>query len=147
MFESQFRRWLERWEDPERVGAAQYLAALERLLDDQGAILERRENDISTPMSAPESAISRASLVDSTKALVDGLQALSPPEVALALHQEAEEYLGRVLEWLTLELQHAEDRDDSKRVAANAMIPEIDAREFLLNRNKSNLKFHLNLED
>ena len=144
-FETEFRRWLEKWEDSVRASIAGYLASLEPLLADQDAILGQRARDIDTSMTAGESAISRAFLVNSTEALIVGLRSLSPPEGALALHQEAEEYFERIFDWLTLEFQHADTLDDSKRVAANAMIPEIDARGLLFQRNKSDLQFVLHL--
>ncbi len=147
VFEAQFNRWLANWEDPARASIAQYLTALEPLMADQDGNLEQRSKDISTTMTAGEAAISRAFLVNSAEALTDALQSLSPPEGALALHQEAEEYFGRILVWFTLEFQHADTLDDAKRVAANAMIPEIDARELLLNRNFSNLQFILHLRE
>ena len=76
-----------------------------------------------------------------------GLQQISPPEDALDLHQVAAEYFNLIVEWLSLEFQHAETRDDTYRVRANQMIPEVDAREALLQRGVSNRKFVLNLGD
>jgi hypothetical protein len=42
---------------------------------------------------------------------------------------------------LTLELEYVDTSHDSKRVEANAMIPEINARESLFSRAISNLKY------
>ena len=144
-FESEFRRWLGKWEDPVRASIAEYLASLEPILADQEAILDQRTNDLSTRMTASEAAIRRVSRLTSTEALVDRTQSLSPPEGALELHQEAEEYLGRVLVWLNLEFQYADTVDDFYLVAGNAMIPEINARGLLLQRNMSDLQFLLHL--
>ena len=147
VFEPQFTLWLKDWEDPVRLPIADYLTALEALLADQDAILDQRSQDLSTVLTAGEAAIRRVSRLTSTEALIDRAQSLSPPEGALDLHQEAEEFLGRVLDWLTLEFQHANTVDDSYRVAANAMIPEINARDLLLQRNMSNLQFVLHLRE
>ena len=147
VFESQFNRWLEAWEDPARASVAESLTALDVLLADRDAIHDQRALDINMPKSANETVASRRFLVRSPEALIDGLQRLSPPEGALVLHQEAEESFGRALDWLTLELQAAEAMDNSKVVAANAMIPEINARDFTLKRNLSNLQFILNLDE
>ena len=147
VFESQFNRWLAAWEDPVRGPIAEYLTALEAILAVETANSEQRARNIGTPETAEESIRSRAALVKSTEELVDALQALSPPERAQALHQEAGDTLGRVLVWLTLELQSAETRDNSPLNAANDMIPELSARDFTLKRNISNLKFLFNIPD
>ncbi len=146
-FESRFRLWLEGWEDASRASIAEFIAALDPILADQEAILTQRSKDTATPMPASRAAISRAALVNATEALIVRLQLLSPPEAALALHQETQDYFGRIFDWLTLEFQHADTLEDAKRVAANAMIPEINAREFLFKRNLSNLEFVLHLRE
>ncbi len=148
VFESQFNRCLGNWEDPARASIAEYLTAMDVLLAERDAIIEERsKNNADTTKRANESAIKLAVIVDSTKALVENLQILSPPEGAVTLHQEAGEYFGRVLDWLTLEFEYSNSLYDPKRVAANAMIPEINAREFLLERNMSNLQFILHLRE
>ena len=147
VFESQFNLWLQNWEDPERASVVESLKVLQPLLDEQDAILTQRSKNLNTSVTASEAAISRASLVNATQALIVRLQGFSPPETTLAVHQETEEYFVRILVWLTQELNHANTLDDSYRVAANAMIPEINARELLLLRNISSLKFILNLEE
>jgi len=147
VFETQFVRWLEGWEDSSRLTVSDYLSGLDLLLADKDALLQQRSQDISVPMTAGESSISRLALVRSAEDLVTGLQHISPPEDALDLHQEAAEYFNLIVEWLNLEFQHAETRDDTYRVRANQMIPEVDAREALLQRGVSNRKFVLNLGD
>ena len=147
VFETQFILWLRDWQDPSRAAIAEYLAALKPILADLDDILAQRSKDLSTVLTAGEAAIRRVSRLTSTEALIDQAQSLSPPDGALDLHQEAEEYLGRVLDWLTLEFKHADTRDDVYRVAANAMIPEVNAREFLLQRNMSSLEFILHLRE
>ena len=124
VFEPQFNRWLSDWEDPVRASITQYLSALETLLADQNAILDQRSRDLSIRTSAGNAAIRRASRLAETEELVDRAQGLSPSEGALDLHREAQEYLDRILDWLTLEFQYADSVDDFYRVAANGMIPE-----------------------
>ncbi len=147
VFESQFDRWLARWEDPERALLSDYLIELDAILATESANSDQRAENFATPMFVSEEISASAALVQSTKILIDALQRLSPPERALELHQEAVENLGRVLEWLTLELQAAETRDNVSVRAANAMIPEINARGFTLKRNLSNLKFIFNIPE
>ena len=147
VFESQFNHWLVRWEDPERGLISEYLIALDVILAAESINSEQRAQNIGTSMTAEESVNSRAALVRSTEELIGGLQILSPPERAQELHQQAEEHLGRVLEWLTLELRAAETQNNSPLNAANAMIPELRARDFTLKRNLSNLRFIFNLAE
>lgn len=147
VFESQFNRWLQNWEDPDRGPIAEYLAALDAILADQDVSLDQRSQDLSANLPASEASIRRVARLTSTEALLDRIRSLSLPERTSDLHQETVDYLSRVLEWLTLEFKHADTLDDSYRIAGNAMIPEIDARDFTLKRNLSNLKFILNLEE
>lgn len=144
-FESRFIGWLVGWKDPARAPISDYISALETLMAEQDAILDHRSEDRNTSRTASEAAINRASLANSTQAVILGLQGLLPPQGTLALHQEAQGYLDRVFVWLTLEFQYADTLDNAKRSAANAMIPEINARKFLLQRSMSNLQFILHL--
>ena len=96
-------------------------------------------------MTVNESISSHAALVRSTEELIDGLRRLSPPERAKSLHEEAEDHMGRVLVWLSLELQAAETQNNFPLMTANDMIPELGARDFTLKRNISNLKFIFNI--
>ena len=145
LFESQFEEWLRTWEDPARASITQYIGAIDSVLADLDVILDNRAKDLNSRRPQGRSAITKAGLVNSTEALIQELDSIAPPEGALALHQEVSEYLDRVLVWLTLEFQHAETRDDSKRLAANEMIPEIGARELLMIRSISNLEFVFHL--
>ena len=145
VFESQFNRWLTNWEDPERGVVAKYLNDLNVILAAEAANSDQRVVNINTEMTFSEATAARASLVSSTEGLVASLQELSPPARAEAVHQEAQEHLGRVLDWLSLELQAAEQQSNSLLAQANAMIPELTARNFNLNRNISNVEFIFNI--
>jgi hypothetical protein len=81
------------------------------------------------------------SLVSDAEQLLVQLQNTSAPGSHRDLHAESLEYLEAVVEWLTLELEYVDTSHDSKRVEANAMIPEINARESLFSRAISNLKY------
>ena len=63
------------------------------------------------------------------------------------IFMRTEDHLGRVLEWLSLELQASQTQDNVPLRAANAMIPELSARDFTLKRNLSHLKFIFNIPD
>lgn len=144
MFETRFNLWLKDWEDPVRASISAYLAFLKPILAGQEEILDQRSKDLNSAMSPDQAAIRRLALVKSTETLLKGLESLEPPEAAAALHQEIKEYLGRVVDWLTLEFQHADTVDDFYRINANAMIP---ARQFLFQRNMSNLEFVFHLRE
>lgn len=144
-FESQFKLWLTGWEDPVRGPVAVYLTALDIVLAAETANSEQRARNIGEPMTVNESISSHAALVRSTEELIDDLRRLSPPERAKSLHEEAEDHMGRVLVWLSLELQAAETQNNFPLMTANDMIPELGARDFTLKRNISNLKFIFNI--
>jgi hypothetical protein len=147
VFESRFISWLARWEDSERAVLSDYLIELGAILATESENSERRARNLGTSMTNQESISSSAALVQSTEELVAALQRLSPPERAQELHQQAEDHLGRVLVWLSLELQASQTRDNVPLLAANDMIPELSARDFTLKRNLSNLRFIYNLPD
>lgn len=147
VFESQMNRWLADWEDGERRDVAAYLSELSVILTAETANSNQRAENLTRQMTANESIRSRAVLASTAKDLLDSVNLLNPPEKALALHQESQEHLSRVLDWLTLELRAAEDRDNNLLAMANDMIPELTARNFNMNRNLASLKFVFNLPD
>ncbi len=147
VFESQMNRWLANWEDSKRGDVAAYLSDLDAILAAETANSNQRAENLGKQMSANEAIRSRAVLASTAKDLLDSLNLLNPPDKALALHLEAQEHLSRVLDWLTLELRAAEDRDNTLLAMANDMIPELTARNFNLNRNFASLKFVFNLPD
>ena len=65
----------------------------------------------------------------------------------MELHQNASTYLGRVIQWLNLELEYVETLEEAKLVQANGMIPEINARESVLGRAIGTVRFVYNLEE
>lgn len=106
--------------------------------------VQRAEN-IANPMNTSESINSRALLVSSTENLLSTLVALSPPQQAETLYQEADEHLSCAIEWLTLELRAAQARDGVFQNAVNDMIQKLIARDFALKRNMDNLRLILNI--
>ncbi len=145
VFESQFNRWLVYWEDSERRVVAEYLNELDAIFASEAANSNQRSVNIGTEMFLSESIAARADLVSSTEQLVVSLEEISPPARAKAVHQGAKVHLGRVLDWLTLELRAAEQQNNAPLTLANAMIPELSARDFNLKGNISNLKFIFNI--
>ncbi|MDA0263052.1 MAG: hypothetical protein O3A93_02065 [Chloroflexi bacterium] len=147
LFESNFKAWLIDWSDPEQTAIANYLAALDVILADRDAILDQRKQNILQRQNANEAVRTRAALVKASKKLIADLDQLSPPEAAAAVNQEAGEYFGTILKWLSLELESAETQSNDSLFLANAMIPEVNARFFLLRSSISNLRFVFNLSE
>ena len=139
-FQQRFESWLRAWDDPERIVVRQYFQTLNEIDGLLDSIFDRRGEILGTRTVA-----TRRALVSDAQQLLVQLQNTSAPESQQSLHSKSLEYLGTVVEWLTLELEHDESFDDSKRVQANAMLPEIDARGNLFNRAISNLEFIYNL--
>ena len=67
------------------------------------------------------------------------------PSTTLSLHEDTSTFLSRFEEWLTLELDFARTRSETKLVQSNEMIPEIDAREAQVKRGINTIKFNYNL--
>ena len=63
-----------------------------------------------------------------------------------ALHDDATAYLNRLVDWLTLELEYAQTGVDLRRREANAMIPEIDARNNSVNRDRIDVEYAYRLD-
>ena len=111
LFETLFSRWLKDREDPERGPVAEYLVQLDSVLAGESANSVQRAENIANPMNTSESINNRVLLVSSTEDLFSTWEALSLPQRAETLHQEAGEHLSRVLEWLTLELRAVQAQD------------------------------------
>ena len=61
------------------------------------------------------------------------------------MHHAGLAFLGRLTQWLTLELEFAESGENSKLTQAEDMKGEIIARETLLRRRMSEVEFAYNL--
>ena len=110
------------------------------------SISDRRAVDLQSAAPISTRIPLKQDLVADAQSLRAQLGELSPADLLLDLHQEATTYLGRLELWLTLELGYMETLEDTQLVHANDMIPEINARDVLLNRKVNFLKFVYNLE-
>ena len=70
----------------------------------------------------------------------------TPPAALVALHDDALAYLDRLVDWLTLELEHAQTGVDLRRREANAMIREIDARNNSVQREVADISYAYRLD-
>jgi hypothetical protein len=80
-----------------------------------------------------------------TQALLPRVQQIKPPDDGTQTHAMLDGFVKRALEWLQLELAYSQYGDDKKRVQANDMIPEINAREAEAIRVLYDLEFNYNL--
>ena len=134
--QERFKSWLQDWDASDRIEVREYVQTLNDIADSRQSISDRRAESLGR-----RSIATMRSLVSDAQQLLAQLQNTSAPGSHRDLHAESLEYLEAVVEWLTLELEYVDTSHDSKRVEANAMIPEINARESLFSRAISNLKY------
>ncbi len=140
----QFVSWLEDWEDTQREQVRQYGESLQDARDRLQELLDEREDDARYERMA--NIARRTPRVAGAQDLRDELQEAAPGGALTDLHNEAVEYFGRVIAWLNLELEHSRTTRDSRRRAANAMIPEIDARGAELGRHLADVRFNYQVD-
>ena len=145
-FRQSFAEWLQEWKDPERDEIQSYLSSLEPILDSVNSISNRRGVDVQSGAPFSTRIPVKQGLVADAQSLLDQLGQLSPSELLPDLHQEATTYLSRFVQWLSLELGYIETLEEAQFFQANDMIPEINARDTVLNRRINTVKFVYNLE-
>ena len=145
-FRQSFSEWLQEWKDPERDEIQSYLSSLEPILDTVNSISNRRAVDVQSGAPSSTRILVKQGLVADAQSLLDQLGQLSPSELLPDLHQETTTYLSRFVQWLSLELGYIETFEDTQLSQANDMVPEINARNTILNRRVNSLKFVYNLE-
>ena len=146
-FQDDFFAWLKNWEDPQRAEVRAYVNILNDIMDSQDAISERRAKNLESSLSLSQSIAPRSALVTDAQALVSSLNSMSLPSAMFDVHEDALAYLETFVEWLALELEYAQTSIDAKRVQANDMIPEINARESTLRRSINTAEFIYQLDD
>lgn len=146
-FEQAFVSWLSTWEDPQRDSTRKYIDAANEIMTSQDVILDRRAADLESQAPFVQRVHEKQALVSDTEGLESTAQALSPPDHLVKLHQNLLEYLSRLSAWLTLELEWVQTRNDSKRVQANDMILEIDARSSTVLREINSIEFTYQLNE
>ena len=145
-FRSQFKDWLENWEDPDRAEVRPYATALGNILESVDDISRRRAEDLDSNSPRLSRIPLKEGLVGEAIDLQAELNGLTAPSSQTDLHQSAREYLAAVVRWLSLELNYLESLTNSVLEEANNTIPEINAREFELKRDLSTVRFVYNLD-
>ena len=140
-----FENWLRDWNDLGRTDSQEYLASLDDMLATMDNVFDQRAVGLLSPFDRAQAINARTGFVDQAESVLELHRTVSIPDSQQSLHDEAGEFFNVVLEWLKLELDHMETRLDARRLEANALIPEVDARDTILRRKVDNAKFVLNL--
>ena len=144
-FRQMFSDWLQGWEDPERANIKNYFLSVDSIIDSADSISDSRAADIASGVPLSSRIPRQRNLVIDSQALVDRIAELIPPNKLADLHQDASTFLAKQLQWLILELTYGETLEIAMLNQANGMIPEISARNTLLVRDISTVKFVYNL--
>ncbi|MBM3948952.1 MAG: hypothetical protein FJ312_06900 [SAR202 cluster bacterium] len=112
-------------------------------MDGVQAVYDRREDELNradTLATNTRLEMKRRN-VDDAKTLRTQLQGAAEPTTVQAVHQQFLVFMDRLIEWLQLELDWLDQGNDAKRVAAYAMIPEINARDFGVSRDLADIQY------
>ena len=142
-FEDRYQEYLRTWVDPDREAVRQYIAVLDRVLERQLEITTRRSEALELPRA--QRVAPSAEIVSDVLDMLSDLETASPPEAMQDLHSSALQFVGRLGDWLSLELEFARTGVDAKRVSANEMIPEINARTTDVTRGLQSVVFNYQL--
>ena len=126
--------WLRDWNDSSRSDSHEYLKALDDMIAAMDDVFDQRSVDLLSPLDRTQSINARAGVRRQGGFGAGRHGAAAVPESLQDLHLESREFFSVVLDWLKLELDHLETLLDARRLEANSLIPEVDARDTLLRR-------------
>ena len=144
-FESRFVEWLSSWEDPDRTDAAEYLQALDPLMAQLVNVLNRRAANFQRKLSDDESVAAYTEIVSDAQEAVDGLARITPPGSLHKIHADAVQTFDLVVNWLGMELEYRKTLNFIHQENANALLPEVNAKMYLLPLDVADAKWVLNL--
>ena len=147
-FESEFIHWVKLWDDPARAAARPYLQALEEMdAEQQGLHAFRAEAIREWGRSFNRvTAEENASMVHRRAAALDGqISALQPNPFVAGLHDAATAYFEVLEEWLKFDYEFMSTALESKRLAANALIPQVNYHQVAFRSNLVDALFIMNL--
>ena len=149
-FESEFIQWLKSWDDPARAAARPYLQALEEMDAEQRDLRAFRAEAIRewgrsfNRVTAEENA----SMVHRrAAALVGQISTLQPTPFVADLHDAATAYFEVLEEWLKFDYEFMSTALESKRLSANALIPQMNYRQVDFSSHLFDALFIMNLYD
>ena len=147
-FESEFIQWLKSWDDPDRAAARPYLQALEEMDAEQRDLRAFRAEALRewgrsfnrvTGEENTSAVHRRAAALDSQ------IGALQPTPFVADLHEAATAYFDILEEWLKFDHEFMSTALDSKRLSANALIPQVNYRRRDFSSNLFDALFIMNL--
>ena len=147
-FESEFIRWLKSWDDPARAAARSYLLALEEMDAEQQDLRAFRAEAIREWGRSFNrvTAEGNTSAVHRRAAALDGqIGALQPTPFVAGLHEAATAYFDVLEEWLKFDYEFMSTALESKRLSANALIPQVNYRRVDFNSHLVDALFIMNL--
>ena len=148
--ERDFAGWMAEWDDPDRAVVRGYLRTLSELADEEREIRTLR-NEATKEWNLNFNRVkfenSAILLRDRSKALLERADELRPPEAMADLHEKAMGYFRIFNAWMTKQAEFVSTNSESKRLAANALIPEYNYRSRDFRSSLSNTKYILNISD
>jgi hypothetical protein len=149
-FERDWTGWLGRRQDTAREQVRQYVAQVGALLADVEAIGDDRGAFLTSAAgsgSFSQRVAPQTQLVNRAKALAAQGSALAHPAQYQGLQQELAAYLATYQGWLQKELDAYSTSSNSLINQANAMIPEVNARQFSLRRQINSVQLNYQLRE
>ena len=143
-FEQRFLEYAGAWQDEDRESVRQYTATLEDIMERDDEISDRRSATLELPWEQRRTPI--GNIASDARGLLNELNLVNPPSKVRHLHTEALAYLGRVVDWLNLQVEYYRTRQDSKRVESNGMNPEINARNTGVHRGIGSIVYNYQLQ-
>ena len=130
-FELAFIQWLKSWDEPARAAARPYLQALQEIDAEQRDLRAFRAEAIKewgrsfNRVTAEQNA---SSVHRRATALTSRIGTLQTTPFVDDLHEAATAYFDVLEEWLKFDYEFMSTALESKRLAANALIPQVDYR-------------------
>ena len=149
-FESEFIQWLKSWDDPARAAARPYLQALQEMDAEQKDLRAFRAEAIRewgrsfNRVTAEQNA---SSVHRRAEALASRIGDMHPTPFVAGLHEAATAYFEVLEEWLRFDYEFMSTALDSKRLAANALIPQVNYRRVDFSSQLDDALFIMNLYD
>lgn len=142
-FERDFVAWLRAWQDPQREAVRAYVTEALKITAAWDSLMQERSKEMASNQNLPLSSrvVAKQALVTTVQGLQQKADQLVAPSIMGGIHSDLVTFLKRGVQWLQLELDWVTTGVDSKRLEANGMIPEIDARESGVQRALSDVRY------
>ena len=140
-FQGQFEDWIGTWRDPEQEAVRAYVDRVAPLYTELRGEIDRRRSTLDEGLSQSDRVATLNDVLSQLVGFQDTLASIAPPAASMELHQEFASLSDIAIEWVALEVEFENTRDEATRLAANDRIPEVVARTWrvarLLNDSRS----------